>query len=736
MPSSTTRQSVDGGPAPQSAPRHSVPLGGRARFAGLQLALQAAAARLYATENRRFALWLPVCLGAGIWLYFALATEPHWGWGLVWVLPALVLASGWARQAGWIVLALTWVLASGAAGFGLAVLSAHRADAPRILYPVGETVEGRVLSLSRSASGAPRLLLDRLQIYGFEDDQTPERIRLTVLKPGTTPLPAPGQRIRVYASLMPTGGPVEPGAFDFRRRAFFERLGGIGLTRGEVLMLGADPADGLWDRARLWLAQRRAALSAYLRQAMPGREGSFAAAIIVGDRSGIDDADAEALRASNLAHLLAISGLHMGILTGLVFAFARFVLALPPGLALRWPTKKFAAVIALGAGLAYLGLSGATVATQRAFIMVAVAFCAVLVDRPAITLRALALAATIVLVIRPISLLDVGFQMSFAATAALVWGFDIVRRNRTGMPRLGIGGWTSKLARTLLFYVAALLFSSLLAGLATAPFAAYHFNRTAPYGLLANLLAVPAMGLWIAPCACLAAVLAPFGLSDWALRAMGWGIEHVLRVAHWVADLPGAVQPIQAAPPIVLGLISLGGLWVILWRGSWRAAGAVGVLAGLIVWSHAPDRPGLIIAPDARLIGVMSDKGRALDHERAQGFAAKTWLRRDGDWADQAQAATRAEFARVKGGLSSPLPEGWRLEARWSKRVTPEELQALCQAKTLLVARRGPPVEGPCVYFGKDELRRYGAISVAFTPEGLTLRKVREPGRWRLWSQR
>ena len=694
-----------------------------------------AAGRVYASESRRFVLWLPVCLGIGIWIYFSLANEPPWAWGLLWLLPGAVLASGWAREAGWAVLASCWVMTTIAAGFGLAVLSARMADAPAIPFPMGETVEGRVLEISRSASGAPRLLLDRLLVYGFEPDETPARLRITVLKPGPGPLPRPGQRVRTYASLMPNGGPVEPGAFDFRRRAFFERLGGVGLARGDVLILGDDPGQGAWDRAKLWLADLRAGISRYLQDVLPGHRGAFAAAIIVGDRSGIDDRNAEALRASNLAHLLAISGLHMGILTGLIFAFVRFALALPPRIALRWPTKKIAAMAALLAGLAYLGLSGGTIATQRAFIMVTVAFCAVLVDRPAITLRALALAATIVLVIRPVSLLDAGFQMSFAATAALVAGFEVVRAWRTDRPRGG-NTWVQTILRALLFYIAALLFSSLLAGLATAPFAAYHFNRTAPYGLLANLLAVPIMGLWIAPWACMAAVLAPFGLSDWALRAMGLGIDHVLTVANWVAGMPGAVQPVQAAPPVVLGLISIGGLWVVIWRGKWRYGGVLGIIAGIAIWSGAPQRPDVLIAPDARLLGLMSENGRVLDHAKAQSFAARNWLRRDGDLSAQSIAAARAEFDRIKGGLSATLPHGWRVEARWSKRVTVDELQSLCQPKTLLIARQGPQITGPCTYLGKRELRRYGAVAGSTSPNGLVLRYANDPGAPRLWTRR
>ena len=688
--------------------------------------------QLFAMQSQRFVLWLPVAMGLGIWIYFALEREPATAWAALPCVPLLMLATGLARRVGWGALAASWLALLVALGFTLALWSAHRADAPSVKFPLGETVEGRVIQLSRSASGKPRMLLDDVIIYGVEADDTPARVRLTTLDPPEA-LPTPGTRLRVYATLMPTGEPVEPGAFDFHRRAFFASLGAVGLTRGALVLLPSAPEDGLWNRARIWVAATRGRLSAYLRQSLPGAEGAFAAAIIVGDRMDIEDADAEALRASNLAHLLAISGLHMGILTGLVFAVARFLLAIPPQIALRWPTKKIAAVLALGAGAVYLVLSGSTVATQRAFVMVAVALCAVLMNRPAITLRALAVAALIILAIRPISLLDAGFQMSFAATAALVTGFEAIRRRKPKPPVER--PLHMRLARMLAVYVGALLFSSLLAGLATAPIAAYHFNRTAPYGLLANLMAVPAMGIWIAPWACISAVLAPFGLGDLGLQAMGQGIRFVLWVAHWVAGLPGAVRPVQAGTPLVLALVTLGGLWFLLWAGRFRFAGVAVMAGGVFLWMTPDPRPELLVAPGARLVGVLSTQGRVLDHDTAQSFAAKTWLRRDGDMVEQVVAAGRGTFLRQKGSVGGALSDGWQFAVYPGKKVTTPELGAACKPRTVIIARFGEEVDGPCLYFGKRALRRLGAL--ALTPRGDAMKVVvaRPPERKRLWTR-
>lgn len=694
--------------------------------------------RVWMAEARRAILWLPVLMGSGIWLYFSLEVEPDPWWCELLALPVAALASGAARRAGWMALALALGLGAFGAGFSLAALAAHRAAAPALSGPVEETVEGRVRELSKAASGAPRVLLDRVAIYGLDPRETPARVRVTLLSAERGSAPRPGTRIRVFARLLPPGEPVEPGAFDFRLRAYFERLGAVGYARGAALAMAAREPAGPVDRFAMWLAERRVRLSDALAEALPGRRGAFAAAIIVGDRSGIEEADAEALRVSNLAHLLAISGLHMGLLTGLVFVGLRLLLAAAPRAVSGVSARKAAAVGALMAGLGYLLLSGATVATQRAFVMMAVAFTAVLLDRPAISLRGLALAAVVVLAIRPVSLMDVGFQMSFAATAALVAGWEEVRRQR--MRRAAEGDerprrrWRA--LRMAGLYLAGLVFTSVIAGAATAPYAAYHFNRVAPYGLPANLAAVPVMGLVIAPAAVAAAVLAPLGLEGPVVAAMGGGIEWVLEVAHRVAALPGAVRPVPVAGGPVLPLITLGGLWLFLWRGPWRLAGLAGIAAALALWSGAPDRPEILIAPGGRLVGVLGPEGRALDHGRAQSFAAGTWLRRDGDAADQKAAAARPGLTRGKGWASAVLGNGWRLEVVHAKHIPPGRAEVLCAERVLLVMRHGPPHAGPCIYLGADDLTRLGAVAVRVSGQGLRIEGTDNAARCQLWRGR
>ncbi|MEL6769161.1 MAG: ComEC/Rec2 family competence protein [Pseudomonadota bacterium] len=721
-------------------------------------------------ELRRAALWLPVGLGLGIWLYFALPAEPP-DWTLWLPLPPamlLLLPAVRRRMVGRVLVLGAFALTL---GFALALGAAMRADGPRLAAPVTGTVEGRVIALDRAGSGAPRVLLERVSLFGYRASRVPRRVRVALLDTPAADAPRPGDWVHVYATLFPPSAPVEPGAFDFARRAYFQGLGATGFARSPAMRLPArktvgqraEPAISSADHLRLRFARARNALSDGIRAALPGAAGAFAAAIITGDRAGIAEADAEALRISSLAHLLAISGLHMGMLTGLVFTVVRAGLVLAGPVALHLPVKKMAAAAALVAGLGYLALSGGTVATQRAFVMVAVALVAVMLDRPAITLRALALAAAIVLALDPAALFDAGFQMSFAATTALVAAYEALRQRRqrrrremedkdakTPLPALAVAlrGATAVprplrlLLGALWTGLGALLLTSIVAGAATAPFSGVHFNRIAPWGLLANLAAVPVMGAWIAPMAVLAGLAAPFGLAGPMLGLMGLGIDWVLGVAHWVAALPGADAGVPAAPPWLLGAVALGGLWAAIWRGPWRGMGlAAAVLALMAARAEPPPRPAVIIAEGGRLIGVLGPEGRVLDRALGQGFAAETWLRRDGERPGQEAAAARPGFEAdgERRALSAPLADGWEVLALRGRGVTEARLSEACGPRFVVIAPgQDHAPAGPCVFIGARQLAE-GSVAVWITPEGTRMESSAPSGarRWhRGWRGR
>lgn len=646
--------------------------------------------------------WAPVCLALGIGLWFALKAEP--GPAAYAAALAAGLAAGglaWARPSG--LSALGWGAMLVAAGFALAGWRAHRIAAPVLDYRYYGPVEGRVVGIDRSASDALRITLDRVRLEGVAPADMPHRVRLSLHGQGGAGHPVPGARVMTTAYLSPPQGPVEPGGFDFRRHAWFQGLGAVGYTRVPVL-LAEPPAGGAG------VFGLRMAVSDRVQAALGGDVGGFAAAVTTGDRSGMSGAALDALRASNTAHLLAISGLHMGLLAGFVFAALRIGMSLVPPLALRLPVKKLAAGGALAVAAVYLALSGGNVATERAFIMAAVALCAVIADRRAFSLRAVA--ALIVLALRPETLLSPGFQMSFAATTALVAVFGFMRdAGLRGGP-----AWARP--------AVAVLISSAVAGLATAPVGMAHFNTTAHYGLLANLSSVPVMGLLVIPAAVLAACLAPLGLEEAGLWAMGLGLRWILGVAHWVSALPGAQGFVPAPPGAVLPLLALGSLGVILWQGRARWAGLAPALCALALWAGA-ERPALLIAEDGGLVGVMGSEGRALSKPRGAGFVARTWLENDGDGADQAGAA-----ARWSGGGDTRRAE---IAGREVIHLTGKKAALAwggCAEGQVIVSPHPLTLRGPCAVFDPPRLRRIGSVALR---DGRFV-GAREAGGLRLWN--
>ena len=531
-------------------------------------------------------IWLaPTALVLGIAASLALAAMPH------------------ATPAGWQI-----TLRSGlgglcaliaAAGLGAIAAQLRTASVAQPAITTSEeprAVEGWVVANETNDNG-PRLRLLVRSIDGVNDP--PRYVRVSVAEAG---LLTPGRAARCFGIIGPPAGPMAPGAYDFARRAYFERLGATGFSFGRCRPENFEPPPNWLDRQRLRLAAMRSDLSAAIQDAAPGRGGAIAAALISGDRSAIDRETNEILFNAGLGHLLSVSGIHMSIVGGLVFALLLWTFSLVSPLALRFPVKKLAAIGALFAVLAYLIVSGINVPALRSFIMAAVAFGAILLDRPAISMRGLGLAAFIVVLIFPESVLEPGFQMSFAATMALVALFEILKRapHEPALPAPGpmIGAmqWAVK-------GVGGVILIAFVAGLATDPFAIYHFQRFALYSLPANLLAEPILSFLVAPAAIIAAVLTPFGLGEPALQAMASGLDLIAAIGQTFGDRPEAIRAVPKPSDAAFLLCAFALTWACLWRGALRLFGVPLFLASVALYVATPP-PVAAFDADLRAIYV------------------------------------------------------------------------------------------------------------------------------------
>ncbi|MEM1301873.1 MAG: ComEC/Rec2 family competence protein [Pseudomonadota bacterium] len=646
--------------------------------------------------------FVPVGMALGIGAYFAQPVEPD-----------LILLAGIAGLA--VICAIVSIplrhtigpvfagLACIGIGFACAGIRAHGVATPVVDFRYYGSVEGRVVGIDRSSTDKVRLTLDRVRLERMVPARTPDRVRVTLHGQGDIPVPVPGATVLMAAHLGPAPGPAEPGGFEFARHIWFQNIGAVGYTRSPALVY-AGPEDGV----SVAVFRLRMAISRAVQAAIPGDAGAVAAAIMVGDRSAIPLTVVEALRQSNLAHLLAISGLHMGLLTGFVFGAVRSLLALVPFVALRMSGKKVAAATALVFGAIYLALSGGSVATERAFIMVAVALGAVLFDRRALTLRAVAVAAILVLAMQPEALMSPGFQMSFAATTALV----VIFRRLAAWERFG-----PKWARPAV----SVLLSSLIAGLATAPLAAAHFNIISHYGLIANLVSVPLMGALIMPAAVLAALLWPVGLAWLPFLVMKAGLSWIIGVAQTVSDWPGAVGRVPSPPPEVLPMLALGAVFVVIWQGRERLLGLMPVAAALLIWA-THERPMMLISASGGIAGMMSENGRVLSTARGDGFAARVWLENDGDGRGQEVAGAAAPGSFDVAGTRFLVRRGTSARA-----VT-------CGRNEVLVTNFDLETDPGCPVWAPSYLRDTGALAVMSGTGGLSVRTARSHTGYRLWN--
>ncbi len=683
----------------------------------------AALAALFERERSRWLLWLPVAMGFGSALLFAMPGQPpDWtvwlvaGAGTACLLPVV---RGWrgAASAGD---ALLLAVAVGCAGFALAQTRINAVSAPILARAGVYQVEGRVIDLAPLPHGE-RVLLDQVSLEGVAAEATPARIWVNLRR--APPGLAPGDRIRLRARLQRPPGPAMPGGFDFARQAWFVRLGAVGFSLGAATRL---PGSG--GGFGLAVAELRARVAHRIGDANPGAAGAMAAALTAGVRAGIDQATWRDMQVSGLAHILAVSGLHMVMVAGSVFAVCRWLLALIPPLALRYPVKKPAAALALLAAAFYLVLSGASVPAQRSFVMTAVALLAVMVDRNPFSLRLLAWSALVVLLLRPEAVVGASFQLSFAAVLALMVVYESWRRRPD--PDRAERGPLWAVGR----YLVGVCATTVIAGSATMPFAAFHFQTIPTYGTLANLVAVPLTTFLVMPAGMLGLMAMPLGLEGPFFHVMALGCAGVLWIAHAVAELPGASVLVRQWPGAALALLALGGVWLALWQRPWRWWGLAPIGAAIILAVVARP-PDLLIAPDMEMAAIRgSDGGILLIEWRRDRLVRESWLRHLGvataEPAPPPGAGSRRGVACDEDGCVAELGSA-RVALAYRMAAIAED----CGRVDLVIARLGPPSCHGSELIGPRLLRSSGGMAITHSSQRLTIETVAESrGNWP-WSR-
>src|ERR1700760_4317888 len=358
----------------------------------------------FAAERDSLPLWLPVLAGCGVLAYFALRKEPPAWLGVTAtfhaICGAVLLRRYVLAQAGFAMLAAV------AIGFGSAQFATMRA-LPQPTLPTHATVlTGTVRSVEPLPEGR-RIALDGIRLDDGEMQARWLRVRL---KKGDEQALEAGDTVRLRALVRPPMPPAYPGAWDLQRDAWFSGQGGSGYALGPAERLAAAaPAGG----ASRMVQRLRETIARHIAAVVPGASGAVATTLLTGITTGIPPPDHDAFRASGLAHLLAVAGLHIGIVMGWTLVFARLAFAVSEHASLRWPTKQLAALVALAAGGGYMVLTGMHVPIVRSFAMACLYTVAVLAGRRAFSLRGLALAAVVLILLEPQEVPGVSLQMSF-----------------------------------------------------------------------------------------------------------------------------------------------------------------------------------------------------------------------------------------------------------------------------------------------------------------------------------
>jgi competence protein ComEC len=306
-------------------------------------------------------------------------------------------------------------------------------------------------------------------------------------------------------------------------------------------------------------------------------------------------------------------------------------------------------------------------------------------DRSALTLRNLAVAALGVMLLAPEAVVHPSFQMSFAATLALIAAYE------RGLPWATAGADTSLGARVALWggrEIAALILASLVAGLATTPYAAFHFHRVAPYGVLANLLAMPIVSAWVMPSGLLALVALPFGFDAPLWRLMGLGIDWMVAVALFVAGLPGALGRMAAFGTGPLLLCTAGIVLIALLRSPLRWGGTA-VIVTAALWAVRAPLPDVFVSDRGDTVAVRGASGRlaVMRTSGSDGFAVREWLAADADARTPTDTSLREGIGCDEIGCVARLADGTIVALPFAAQAFAED----CRAAALVVSQRTAP---------------------------------------------
>ena len=727
---------------PGSAPgRASVAQAARAGWRTPWLAF-GAALRAEADQRRIF-LWAPVAAGAGTVAYFAADHEPS-----LWLCAALALACfalAFRLRARPAALAGALAAALFFAGLLSAAWRSARLEAPVLDHVRIVELTGYVEAVDHRRAGA-RFLLRVTDASGLEPSQTPWRVRLTDRH--APPMEA-GAFIKLKARLTPPARAALPSGYDFARDAYFAGIGAVGSALGKIELMEAPAEPGLWLSMMMRVDRARNLLAARVDGAIGGAAGAVGAAMVTGKRDLLDEETRQLIREAGIFHIITISGIQMTLVAGILFWAIRRALALFPLLALHYPIKTWAALGAIAGAVIYDILTGSRVGTERALLMTVIMMSAIVMQRRALTMRNLALAALCIIALEPEAILGASFQLSFAAVAALVAVYESrleARQAERAADPFGLSkappptGAFDRVLAWIAHEPSHMLLATVCATSATASFMAYHFHELSPYVLIGNPLTLAIIEFFAVPGALIGTMLYPLGLDAPVWLFVGLGIKLALWVASFIAAAPGATIHLSAFAPWSMVFLSLAVLSAVIWRTTLLRMTAVPLLAIGLIGAASGPRYDVLIAPTGDAVASRGPGGAfVVAGARANAFGVEQWLRADGDGRSAKATALAGKGVEESAGGARcdtlgcvvPLAAGGDLVIVNEARAFAED----CGRARVIVSRLSAPSWCAAeLVIDRPKLELSGAQALQFKDGKAAIVAARAPGEDRPWS--
>lgn len=697
-----------------------------------------ALADFFAHQEENKLVWPSIFIGLGAALYFSLSFEIPYPFvaGLsVFGFSLYGAAFLWYRRASdreirFLVCLCAAAVALVIAGLAVSSFKSWWVGTPMVVDEIKRPVKisGVVDHIERNdVSRTVRIDIGEILIERWSKEQTPKIVRLTVRTKVPELLKA-GDTVSMLAKLNPAPAPVLPESYDYARHSYFESIGATGFAVTPVTFVATASDEGFSNG----LENLRQAVSKRIEKSVQGPSQGIVVALMTGERASISDEDWQSLRASGLAHIISISGLHVALVAAPVFFLVRLFLAMIPAISLRMDVKKIAALAALLVCALYVGFVVPSVPTTRALLMTGVALLAIMMDRSPFSMRLVGFSALLILIFSPESIWSVSFQMSFAAVTALVVVAGWMRPTWSAFYREG------GVIRKGLLWLGGALLTSFVASLATMPFVFYHFQQIVNYSILGNMLAMPVSGFLIMPMVILSFVLMPFGLESYSLEVMSFGVDLLLEIARFVEQLPYAMISAHMVSPWFLYLIVIGSLTIILFQGAWRFVGVVAILCGIGV-GFIDVRPVVLVSQDGQLVLIRDGDHGFISSNRSGRFLREAWQKQLGLTGDTDVFPKEGRIELSSGGSIGCDSRGCRIEVGGQRIAYGRSLDALaneCTWANVFVSSSvvSPQMCGTVDVFDKRSLRRQGAV--ALMPDGQGWVSAHQLRGQRPWTQR